>query len=254
MIHKDRVRAGSFGDDPLLYDRARPWYPAAMVDALLADEPRDVLDVGCGTGIAGRLFAARGCTVVGVEPDARMAAVARGHGLEVEEATFESWAPGGRIFDLLVSGQAWHWVDPEVGARKAAAVLRPGGTIGLFWNQGRPVGDVGAALDAVYERVAPGLEEYSVLLRPLGPERFEAAGAGLLATRAFGEASITTYPWSRTYRRSEWLDHLMTHSDHRTMSAALRTVLLGDIGAVIDDFGGKLRVDYRCWLVVAGRG
>jgi hypothetical protein len=181
-----------------------------------------------------------------------MAEVARRHGLDVEEATFESWAPRGRAFDLLVSGQAWHWVDPEEGARKAAAVLRPAATIGLFWNQGRPDGDIGAALDEVYERMAPGLEAYSVLLRPLGRERFEAAGAALSATGAFGEARITAHAWARTYTRTEWVDHLMTHSDHRTMPPAPRAALVREIRAVIDAFGGSLRVDYTCWLV-AGR-
>ncbi|HVM65132.1 MAG TPA: hypothetical protein VMU14_09750, partial [Acidimicrobiales bacterium] len=160
----------------------------------------------------------------------------------------------GRRFDLLVSGQAWHWVDPEVGPRKAAAVLRPGGMIGLFWNQGRPADGAADELDHVYARVAPGLEEYSVLLRPLGPERFEAAGAGLSATGAFAEATITTYPWSRTYSRTEWVDHLMTHSDHRTMPEARRAALLAEISAAIDGFGGTLRVDYTCWLVAARRG
>jgi len=37
-------------------------------------------------------------------------------------------------YDLLVSAQAWHWVDPVVAMPKAAALLRPGGTLALFWN------------------------------------------------------------------------------------------------------------------------
>jgi SAM-dependent methyltransferase len=65
-----------------------------------------VLDVGCGTGIASRLSVDRGCQVIGVEPDPRMAAVGRRHGLIVEEAAFEQWEPGSRRFDLLVSAQA----------------------------------------------------------------------------------------------------------------------------------------------------
>ena len=80
MLHDDRRRAGSFGDDADQYDRARPTYPAPLVDDLLDDGTHDVLDVpdvGCGTGKVGRLFAARGCAVLGVEPDERMAAVDR---------------------------------------------------------------------------------------------------------------------------------------------------------------------------------
>jgi SAM-dependent methyltransferase len=253
VIHEDRVRAGSFGDDALLYDRARPSYPAPLLDALVDRSGTDVLDVGCGTGIASRLFAKRGCSVLGVEPDDRMASVARGHGLAVECARFEEWQAHGRTFDLLISGQAWHWVDPRAGAAKAAAVLRPSGVIGLFWNQGRPAGDVAGELDRVYESAAPGLEEYSILLRPLGTDRFQAACEGLAETGAFDGPAITTHPWSRSYTRDEWLDHLMTHSDHRTLAPVVRSRLLDSIAAVLDRAGGTFTVNYTCWLVRAVR-
>ncbi len=66
-FHEDRGRALSFGGVAALYDRARPSYPAALIDDLMAWEPREVLDVGCGTGKAARLVAERGCDVLGVE-------------------------------------------------------------------------------------------------------------------------------------------------------------------------------------------
>ena len=115
MLSEDRGRAESFGSVARLYDRVRPTYPPELVDWLVAGGCRRVLDVGCGTGIAGALFAARGCEVTGVEVDERMAAVARTKGLEVEVASFEDWDDRGRRFELLISGQAWHWIDPRAG-------------------------------------------------------------------------------------------------------------------------------------------
>src|SRR3984885_12299925 len=131
--HQARDMAQSFGSDPERYDRARPSYPAALVERVIAASPgRDVLDVGCGTGIVARQFRAAGCSVLGVEPDARMAEFARGSGVEVEVATLEAWDPAGRKFDAVIAGTAWHWVDPVAGAAKAARVLRPGGLIAPF--------------------------------------------------------------------------------------------------------------------------
>ena len=54
------------------------------------------------------------------------------HGITVEEATFEDWDPAGRRFDLLVAGQSWHWVEPTLGATKAALVVATGGVVALF--------------------------------------------------------------------------------------------------------------------------
>ncbi len=132
----------------------RSWPPA----------PRTVLDVGCGTGIAARLFTERGCDVLGLEPDPRMAAVARRSGLAVEAGTIEEWDPGERRFDLVTAGQAWHWVDPQRGPDKAAVVLRPGGHFGLFWNQAQPDPSVRPALEAAYALHAPELGRQSVLM------------------------------------------------------------------------------------------
>ena len=52
------------------------------------------------------MFAVRGCRVLGVEPDDRMAAVARSHRIEVEVATFEEWDPAGRTFDYSMPARA----------------------------------------------------------------------------------------------------------------------------------------------------
>jgi SAM-dependent methyltransferase len=92
--------AESFGIDPERYDRARPRYPDALVQRIVAGRTgSETLDVGCGTGIEARQFQAAGCVVLGVEPDARMAEFARARGLEVDVAGFER--DGRPLHDVL---------------------------------------------------------------------------------------------------------------------------------------------------------
>ena len=136
-------------------DRIEAHQYRQVAESFGVDPGPDVLDVGCGTGIAARQFRAAGCRVLGVEPDARMADFARRTGIEVEVATFEAWDSAGRTFDAVVAGQAWHWVDPVAGAAQAARVLRPGGRLAAFWHVFEPPQDVAQAAVAVYQRVMP---------------------------------------------------------------------------------------------------
>lgn len=248
MRYKDRVRAGSFGEDAEQYDRARPSYPAALIDDLLAGQPRMVLDIGCGTGIASRLLVDRGCQLVGVEPDPRMVALARTHGLVVEEASFEQWKAGGRWFDLLVSAQAWHWVDPDVGSAKAATVLRPGARIGLFWNVGHPPRELKTQLEKVYARLAPGFGRHSVLLGN-ADDRFDVTANSLRATGAFVNVEMKKYTQAKEYTTEQWLDQLPTHSEHRLLPPDRRRLLLGSVAELIDDAGGRFVMNYETVLV-----
>jgi SAM-dependent methyltransferase len=251
VIHQDRRRAGSFGEAAEQYERARPSYPVELVDALMADHPGRVLDVGCGTGKAGRLFAARGCEVIGVEPDARMASVAREHGLDVEVATFEEWSARGRVFDLVISGQAWHWVDPTIGAAKAATVLRPEASLGLFWNYIHLDDEMRAALDAVYRAHAPSmLDNYVLGTRAKDAPAFRDS---LASSRKFTGPWIRQYDWDARMSRAEWLDLLPTQSDHRVLPAEQRSRLLAGIGDAIDSLGGSVRVQWETELIVTHR-
>src|SRR3954462_1830398 len=100
--HEARSIAESFGVDAERYDRSRPSYPGELVARVVAASPGpDFLDVGCGTGIEARQFHDAGRRVLGVDPDARMAAYARTAGIDVEVAKFEDWDPAGRTFDAV---------------------------------------------------------------------------------------------------------------------------------------------------------
>ena len=152
-LHLERDRAESFGSVAEQYDRYRPAFPDALLDdlAVMAGST-EVLDVGSGTGKVARGLAQRGLSVLGVELDPRMVAVARGHGIDVEVAPFETWDDAGRRFDLVTCGDAWHWIEPRRGAEKVAHVLRPRGAFVRFWNVQLLDEPVMAALDVVFTR------------------------------------------------------------------------------------------------------
>jgi len=243
---ENRARASSFGANAELYDESRPDYPAALLDELMAVRPASVLDVGCGTGILGRALMERGASVLGVEPDPQMAEVARRHGLDVELGTFEEWDDAGRRFELLVSGQAWHWVDPVLGADRAAAVVAPGGRTVLAWNDAIMPEPLRGVLDDVYARHAPPTVAPTVRHRPSDWLRDGGSEAEFAARDEFDAPEHATYAWEREYTAAAWLRQLETHSDHALMDAGARQVLVNAVGEAIERLGGAFTMHYDC--------
>jgi SAM-dependent methyltransferase len=254
--HQVREVAESFGAEARRYDRARPSYPSALVDRIVAASPgRDVLDVGCGTGIVGRQFQAAGCVVLGVDPDARMADLARERGLEVEVAAFEAWDPAGRAFDAVVAGQAWHWIDPVAGAARAASALRPGGRFAVFWNVFEPPAALGQAFAEVYRRVLPDLPA-GLWDRPLlGIYETMAARAadGMRQAGAFGQPEQWQFAWERPYTSDEWLEQVPTFGGFSRIPADQQEQILAGIGAAIDAIGGGFTMGFTTLAVTAAR-
>jgi SAM-dependent methyltransferase len=255
--HLQRQVAEGFGADAGRYDRARPTYPADLVERIVAASPgRDVADVGCGTGISSRLFRAAGCRVLGIDPDPRMAEQARAGGTEAEVAKFEDWDPAGRSFDAVVAAQSWHWVDLTAGAAKAAAVLRPGGRLAVFWNAFDPPRELREAFGAVYREALPDSPPSGFWSRPL-VETYRAGGAraadGMRQAGGFGEPEEWLAGWARSYTRDEWLDLVPTLGGFRQFPAAAQERILDGLGAAIDAAGGAFTMGYTTLAVTAAR-
>ena len=240
--------------DAARYDRARPSYPDALIERVVAASPGvEFLDVGCGTGIGARQYSAAGVKVLGVDPDVRMAEFARGTGVEVEIGKFEDWDPSGRTFDAVVAGQAWHWVDPVLGARKAAQLLRPNGLLALYWHVFDPPSDVGTACDRVMQRVAARTD---APLRNPEPCRLQQANVaraadGIRTVDDFGEPDHWHYEWQRDYTREEWLDHVLTTGTLTLLAPDQLATVLDAVGSAIDSMGGGFTMQYVTLAVAA---
>ena len=187
----------------------------------MSGRPSNALDVGCGTGKVARALMGRGLPVLGVEPDGRMAEVARRHQVPVEVASFESWEPAGRTYDLLTAGHSWHWVDPAIGLAKAASVVVPGGTVALFWNYHVVEQAQLADFEAVYRVHAPELT--AVGRDPTGSQDTDPF-EGSADFRSLGNA---TYRWPRVLDADGWTSMLATFSDHARLEEPRLSALQG---------------------------
>ncbi len=162
-----------FGEVARDYERGRPEYPVAAVEELLRSSPRVVVDVGAGTGKLTRALVGRVETVIAVEPDDAMRAVLTDllPSVTALAGAGESMPLADASVDVVVAGQAWHWVDPERGLAEVARVLRPGGELGLVWNDRDESDPWAAALGALLVEfgTAPDATYVPEIRPPFGP-------------------------------------------------------------------------------------
>ncbi|MFC7879925.1 class I SAM-dependent methyltransferase [Isoptericola sp. NPDC057391] len=137
--HDHADRAASFDRDADLYAQVRPTYPREAVEWLLPGEARRTLDLAAGTGKLTEVVVdllPTGTDVVAVDPSAAMLGelAARLPGIATHRGTAESIPLADASVDAVLVGQAWHWFDADAAATEVARVLRPGGTLGVIWN------------------------------------------------------------------------------------------------------------------------
>ena len=169
----------SFGSVAQMYDASRPTYPVETVRWMLgppvvdvvdaaADAALDVVDVGAGTGKMSDVLLALGHRVTAVDPDPGMLDVLTKKLPAARSllGTAEQIPIPDSSVDALTMAQSFHWVDPAVAFVEIARVLRPGGWLGVVWNErdetddwtpqiSRAWGERAEAVGASFDREVP---------------------------------------------------------------------------------------------------
>ncbi|HEU4367632.1 MAG TPA: class I SAM-dependent methyltransferase [Methylomirabilota bacterium] len=255
-------RAAVFDDAAVLYDEVRPGYAPAIVDAIIAGAglPGDgrILEIGCGTGQMTLPFAMRGYSVLALEPGDALAALAgrncRGYPrVTIEPISFEAWPAEPGAFDLVLSAQAFHWIEPESGFAKTAVTLRPGGTLALVWyidvSQDTPFWK---ATQPIYDRYLPGAP--SELAGDSLAETIDRYRRALGRSDSFEDLRETRQASERAYTGAAYLKLLTTFSNHRALPEPDRTAFFTAIAGVVERHGGPIRRKYETILLLARRG
>ncbi|MFE2614413.1 class I SAM-dependent methyltransferase [Micromonospora chalcea] len=148
------MATGFGGEVATYYARHRRGYPSELLDALAAafrlGGDDTVVDLGCGTGQLSLPLADRVSTVVGIDPEPDMLAIARRTALDrgTANATWvlgsDSDVPalsrllGGRAVGALTVAVAIHFMDRDSLFEAARPLLRSGGGIAVVTN-GEPL-------------------------------------------------------------------------------------------------------------------
>lgn len=243
------------------YQRARPDYPHALFDDLVAAaglaSGSRLLEVGCATGKATLPLARRGFRITCVESGPNLAAAARrnlaGLDVAVVEARFEDWRPAaGQRFDLVFAATAWNWIDPAVRYARAWQALAPGGHL-AFWNADHVFPDGGdpffREIQDVYDEIGEGGGGRWTRPGELADRTEEIEAGGL-----FEVVHVRHFDWERVYDAEGYIDLLDTFSGHIAMEDWQRDRLYGEIRLRLGRRPGRaLRRHWGAVLHVARR-
>ena len=126
----------SFGEVAAAYDAARPGFPADALRWILGPNPLTILDLGAGTGKLSARAVELGHGVIAVDPSRRMLDYTRKiRGVQTMIGSAEAIPLGPASVDAVIAGQAFHWFEHDTALPEIARVLKPGGTLGLLWNE-----------------------------------------------------------------------------------------------------------------------
>jgi SAM-dependent methyltransferase len=156
------------------YAAYRPRPPTSFVELLCSvardDRPRLVVDLGSGTGLSTTIWADHAEQVVGIEPDARMRALAEADALlnvRYVDAVAESTGLPDSSADIVTACCSLHWMTPRPFA-EIARILRPGGVFATSDVVGR----------SIHPKVDPALDAFEEHYGALEHLREQLAGRG----------------------------------------------------------------------------
>jgi SAM-dependent methyltransferase len=236
IVNRDPNSRGpytAFAEVAGAYERGRPGYPEEAVRWLAGDEPRDVVDLGAGTGKLTRALVSLGHRVTAIEPLPEM--------LEhIPEA-----APGAAAIlgnaeiiplpdsfaDVATCAQSFHWFDHAVALPEIARVLRPGGRLALVWN--------------TRDDGVPWVARLSAVI---GSETVEEEDTHATIDRSglFGVVETAVFRFDQLLDRETLLDLVLSRSYCAKLPPDEREPILETVGRLYDELAGSdgLRLPY----------
>ncbi len=255
----DRSARTCFDQAAKAYDAARPGYPRELIDQLaelakLRPDAR-ILEIGCGTGQITRALARRGYEIVAIELGENLAQMAADNlagypNVRIIHSPFEEWIPEESGFDMVLSAQALHWIDPGIGYPKIRQLLAKRGHLAVIYNLFTGgAGPIYDDLARVYHRYFP--EKNAQSPRTSLRTNVDRTLRMIKESRQFRDPIMWSHPWSKTYTTDRHIQLLESFSDHRRLEASVRAALFREVRTAIDAHGGIIERPLQATLFLA---
>lgn len=270
----NKLTGDLFDKEAELYDRLRPSYPRQLFEVLIQEArlalEAKILEIGAGSGQATLPMAEHGYSLTAIEPGQQLAQMARQKlaaypNVEVLVGKFEDVQLPPHSYDLVYGATSLHWVDPNVLFEKIHTVLKPGGHLGIIYNELVET----EADKGFYDMFEPIIIRYgvtSVLRAGTKPSDLPPAGTLVktmdslqpkfdIDSLLFDELSFikTDPPIAFEYSTSDdYINYLRTISHVSHLPEDDREAFLAEVRDVVENhFGGKVTLHFSATLHLA---
>ena len=245
----------TFTQQAQLYDEVRPHYPRLLFDDLAGctrlTSQSSVLEVGSGTGQATEDLITITPRVTCIEPGQELFEILRGRfpQLSLHNQLFEDFSSD-KVFDVIFSATAWHWINPDIGYRKAHELLQGSGylvTARHFHHERTP--------DAFHIRAN---QIYEAIQRK--PSRKIETGlhpgidkeVALLNNQLFRLVKHAEYPWEQILSIDEYINLRNTYYEIISLTPEDRAEFERQVRELASrEFAGRLTINYTTTLNIA---
>lgn len=250
-----RIRRERFNLIADAYDKYRPGYPNELIETIFSvtqlDENADILEIGSGPGTATTLLASKGCMIHCIEPSEELIGLAKKKlqysGVVFSNTTFEDWYPNKHVFDMVVSAQAFHWIERTIAYNKTSKVLKDNGWLVLFWNMyPRNEEPVTRKVDEVYKRILPRVSPFNYSEDIIEKRRVDIEISGY-----FKDVLVRRFFWTKSYSTEEYIGYLSTFGVYSRLTEMTRLEFFRELRRAIDSCGGVIEKQYVSILYVA---
>lgn len=238
-----------FNEDELNYDRYRPVYPKEVYDEIFSyavlNENSQLLEIGVGTGQATEPFLNADCKVTAVEIGDRLSAFVgrkyRAYGnFKVINSDFMTASFNPDEYDFIYSATAFHWLPIPEKYAKVTHLLKPGGSLALFWNHpfvNRENDKSNAASQQVYDKYCPSKKKQTEFC-----EKDCKKILAELREAGFENVRSKLFYRTRVLATEDYIHLLNTYSDHRLLSPDKKIRFENDMRQAINTIGGNIRI------------
>jgi SAM-dependent methyltransferase len=243
------------------YEAARPGYPSELYRDIVAyaaiGPDANILEIGAGPGQTTGFFVENGYAITALE-------ISKPQVQYLEEkyscypnfsgtcSRFEDYKADSDSFDLIFSATAFHWIDPEIGYPKASTLLRPGGTVAVFWHLASILEPDTAALIHIRDicrHYAPELDDF--IDRKEAQELHRLRIRQITAGGLFRQAISKIYRWNDVYSVGRYLKLMNSYSDFHSIDRTRQEAIRDEVFRYIVREGGEITIPQEVRLYLA---